>query len=374
MKYAWITEAGKFAHSMKLLGKPCRYFVEETLKAMDFELLDSPVSVQAKGEDVVLAIREDAVCMDGDFICDLLPEADAVPFLVTDLEEDKPLAFLMNGNVFAKLMKGKDELPSLESLMEDVEKEGFSVNTLGEDEKDLGCMPIIDGNTYQFAFSNLNNQIISCHMEAGVVFLNADTTIVEPDVEIGAGTIIYPGNILQGETRIGEGCTLYPNNRMSNANVGSGVTVEGSILLDCTVGDRTTVGPYAYLRPKTVIGEGCRIGDFVEIKNSNIDNGTKVSHLAYVGDSDLGKGINVSCGVVFSNYDGKTKNRCVVEDNAFLGCNCNLVAPVHVGKNAYLAAGSTVVENVPEDALLIARARGTIKEDWVKRRKEAGKL
>ncbi|MBE5778998.1 MAG: hypothetical protein E7331_06680 [Clostridiales bacterium] len=374
MKYAWITEAGKFAHSMNLLGKPCRYYVEKTLKNIGFDLMETPASFEVKGADMVVAIREDAVCMDGEFLTDLLTEADAIPFLVPDLEEGKPLAFLMNGNVFNKLIKGKDALPALDCLMEDVKKAGFSVHTMGEDEVDLECMPITDGNTYQFAFTAVNDENIGRHMENGVVFLNADNTIVEPDVEIGEGTIVYPGNILQGNTRIGQGCTLYPNNRMNNAVVGDYVTVESSILLDCSVGERTTVGPYAYLRPKANIGNGCRIGDFVEIKNSNIDDGTKVSHLAYVGDSDLGKGINVSCGVVFSNYDGKTKNRCVVEDNAFLGCNCNLVAPVHVGRNAYLAAGSTVVENVPEDALLIARARGTIKDGWVKRRKEAGKL
>ena len=146
------------------------------------------------------------------------------------------------------------------------------------------------------------------------------------------------------------------------------------MLVRCRVGARTTVGPFAYLRPDAEVGEHCRIGDFVEIKNSRIGDGTKVSHLTYVGDSDLGKDINLGCGVVFVNYDGKTKSRSRVDDHAFIGCNCNLIAPVHIGENAYLAAGSTVVEDVPADALFVARSRGVVKEDWVKRRKEQGKL
>ncbi|MEG2951114.1 MAG: DapH/DapD/GlmU-related protein, partial [Clostridia bacterium] len=193
-------------------------------------------------------------------------------------------------------------------------------------------------------------------------------------VSIGAGTMLYAGNTLQGSTVIGANCVLYPNNRIQNAAIGDETTVESSVLLDCSVGAHTTVGPYAYLRPHTSVGDHCRIGDFVEVKNSAIGDGTKVSHLTYVGDSDLGKDINLGCGVVFVNYDGKEKKRSKVEDHAFIGCNCNLVAPVHIGKNAYLAAGSTVVENVPEDALFVARARGVVKEEWVKRRKEAGKL
>ena len=151
---------------------------------------------------------------------------------------------------------------------------------------------------------------------------------------------------------------------MLNATVGDETTIENSVLLHCSVGSHTTVGPFAYLRPKAAVGNHCRIGDFVEIKNSNIGDETKVSHLTYVGDGDLGQHINLGCGVVFSNYDGKLKHRTVVEDNAFIGCNVNLVPPVHIGKDTYIAAGSTVTQDVPDDALFIARVRGEIKEGW----------
>jgi bifunctional UDP-N-acetylglucosamine pyrophosphorylase/glucosamine-1-phosphate N-acetyltransferase len=236
------------------------------------------------------------------------------------------------------------------------------------------CIRVGDAIGFAAAYRTLGARIAERHMQKGVFLLDPDRTIIEADVQIGAGTLVYPDNTLQGQTVIAEGCTLYPGNRMQNASIGQGTTVESSVLLDCAVGSHTTVGPFAYLRPHTQIGDHCRIGDFVEVKNSSIDDGTKVSHLTYVGDSDLGKDINLGCGVVFVNYDGKTKNRCRVEDHAFIGCNCNLVAPVHIGKNAYLAAGSTITEDVPADALYVARSRGVVKEDWVNRRKSLGKL
>ena len=161
---------------------------------------------------------------------------------------------------------------------------------------------------------------------------------------------------------------------MKSAHIGENVTVNASQVIESTVGKNTTVGPFAYIRPGCVIGEKARIGDFVELKNSAIGDGTKVSHLTYIGDSDFGKAINVGCGVVTVNYDGKKKYRTTVEDNAFVGCNVNLVSPVKVGRGAYLAAGSTITEEVPEDAMVVARCRATVKPLWAKKRREDGKL
>lgn len=224
------------------------------------------------------------------------------------------------------------------------------------------------------AFACLQKRINLAHMERGVTILAPGSTYIEADVAIGPDTVIYPGCFLQSGTRIGSRCTLLPNSRLKGAVLEDEVTVESSVLLDCQVGSGTTVGPFAYLRPGTRIGQNCRIGDFVEIKNSSVGDDTKISHLTYVGDGDLGKDINLGCGVVFTNYDGKQKHRSIVEDHAFVGCNVNLVAPVKVGREAYIAAGSTVTEDVPEGALYVARARGAVKEGWVQKRKEAGKL
>ncbi len=224
------------------------------------------------------------------------------------------------------------------------------------------------------AFACLQERINAFHMSQGVTILTPGATCIDADVVIGQDTVIYPGCHLQKGSKVGARCTLFPNCRLSAAELADDVTVENSVLLQCKVGSFTTVGPFAYLRPDTVIGSHCRIGDFVEVKNSSIGDETKISHLSYVGDGDLGKNINLGCGVVFSNYDGKNKYRAKVDDDAFVGCNVNLVSPVHVGREAYVAAGSTVTEDVPEGALYVARAKGAVKEGWVQKRREAGKL
>lgn len=167
---------------------------------------------------------------------------------------------------------------------------------------------------------------------------------------------------------------IGPNVLLKSARIGRGCTVNASQVTESSVGAHTTVGPFAYIRPGCRVGEHVRIGDFVELKNSVIGDGTKVSHLTYIGDSDFGRGINVGCGVVTVNYDGKKKYRTTVEDDAFIGCNVNLVSPVRVGRGAYLAAGGTITEEVPEDSLVVARARATVKPLWAKKRREQGKL
>ena len=361
-----------------LLGKMSRDYVLEALKGV--EIIEKPEQLSGRKTDLVIVIREDLPCITLEDCNELMSRAKKQPQIFRDEETDEILAMSMNGELAAQLVGGDAGLPNLPELEKRLEKAGvFAAEWPTKEEKENGdfpffVFPLHSAGQFSAAYNELNMRNIARHEENGVIFLGHDRTIVESDVVIAPGVMIYPGNTLQGSTRIGADCVLYPNNRLNNAVVGRGTTVESSVLLNCAVGEETTVGPYAYLRPDTSVGNHCRIGDFVEIKNSSIGDGTKVSHLTYVGDSDLGKDINLGCGVVFVNYDGKVKNRSKVEDHAFIGCNCNLVAPVHVGKNAYLAAGSTVVEDVPEDALFVARSRGVVKEDWVKRRKEAGKL
>lgn len=375
--YGWLTEGSAFAKK-PLLGKRSRDYVLEALKGV--EILEKPEQLSGKRADLVIVLREDLPCITLEDCNELMSRAKKQPQIFRDEETDEVLAMSMNGELAAQLTGGDASLPNLPELEKRLEKAGvFAAEWPTKEEKENGdfpffVFPLHSAGQFSAAYNELNMRNIARHEENGVIFLDRDRTIVESDVVIAPGVMIYPGNTLQGSTRIGADCVLYPNNRLNNAVVGRGTTVESSVLLNCAVGEETTVGPYAYLRPDTSVGNHCRIGDFVEIKNSSIGDGTKVSHLTYVGDSDLGKDINLGCGVVFVNYDGKVKNRSKVEDHAFIGCNCNLVAPVHVGKNAYLAAGSTVVEDVPEDALFVARSRGVVKEDWVKRRKEAGKL
>jgi len=212
-------------------------------------------------------------------------------------------------------------------------------------------------------------RILNRHMVEGVTIINANNTYIEKKVKIGRDTIVYPGVFLAGNTEIGEDCHIGPDARIENTRVADGVEVRSSTLLNSTVDSNTNIGPYAYLRPNSKIGKNVKVGDFVEVKNSTIGNGSKVSHLAYIGDGDVGENVNIGCGVVFVNYDGKNKNRTTVKDNAFVGCNANLIAPVTVGEGAYVAAGSTVTENVEEKSLAIARAHQVNKPGWVEKKK-----
>ncbi|MBQ7625427.1 MAG: hypothetical protein IJS65_09165 [Clostridia bacterium] len=220
----------------------------------------------------------------------------------------------------------------------------------------------------------LRRKINLSFMKKGVYLVDPNTTHISPKARVGAGTRILPGCLIYGESEIGENCVIGPNSLLRDAHVGDGTTVNASQITKSSVGRNTTVGPFAYIRPDCMVGDNCRIGDFVELKNSYVGNKTKVSHLTYIGDSDFGENINVGCGVVTVNYDGMNKYRTTVGDNAFIGCNVNLVAPVTVGAGAFIAAGSTITREVTPDALAIARERQSEIKDWAKRRREAKKL
>ncbi|OOB75520.1 bifunctional N-acetylglucosamine-1-phosphate uridyltransferase/glucosamine-1-phosphate acetyltransferase [Clostridium haemolyticum] len=211
----------------------------------------------------------------------------------------------------------------------------------------------------------LRLRINNMHMENGVTLIDPKNTYIESDVIIEEETIIYPGNVIQGNTIIKKGCILYPNSRIKDSIIEPEVEIQSSVILESQVGKNTTVGPFAYIRPESNIGEGARIGDFVEIKKSTIGNGTKVSHLTYIGDAEVGSGCNFGCGTVVVNYDGKTKNKTIIGDNSFIGCNTNLVSPVEVEDNTYIAAGSTITKKVEAGDLAIARAKQMNIKGWV---------
>lgn len=210
----------------------------------------------------------------------------------------------------------------------------------------------------------MKKRINEQHMLNGVTIEDPDNTYIGPDVKIESDTVILPGTVLEGKTVIGTDCVIGPNSRITNSLIKDGVTVQHSVLLSAEVDNYTTVGPFAYIRPNSKIGEHVKIGDFVEIKNSTIDDGTKVSHLTYIGDADVGKNVNFGCGTVTVNYDGKNKFRTTIGDRAFIGCNTNLVAPVVIKDDAFTAAGSTITFDVPEGSLSIARAKQVNKPGW----------
>jgi len=206
-------------------------------------------------------------------------------------------------------------------------------------------------------------------MAEGVTIMDPDTTFIDADVTIGQDTVIYPFTWIEGKTVIGENCVLGPSSRFQDMVIGNGVTAQFVYGHECEVADGVTMGPYVHLRPDTKLAKGVKIGNFVEVKNSNIGEGTKLPHLSYIGDCDMGANVNMGCGTITVNYDGKKKFRTVVGDNAFIGCNSNLVAPVTVEDGAYIGAGSTITKRVPKDNLAIARSRQTNIEGWADKRK-----
>jgi bifunctional UDP-N-acetylglucosamine pyrophosphorylase/glucosamine-1-phosphate N-acetyltransferase len=195
------------------------------------------------------------------------------------------------------------------------------------------------------------------HLLNGVTIIDPQNTYIEAGVVIGADTVLYPGSVLRAGTVIGEDCVIGPNAEITASEVGDGAAIKFSVIAESIVGPESAVGPYANLRPGSKLGRGCKIGDFVELKNAVLDDGSKVSHLSYVGDAVVGKDVNIGCGAITVNYDGFNKAVTEIGDHAFIGSNVNLIAPVKVGDGAYVVAGSTVTQDVPAGDLAIARER-----------------
>lgn len=204
-------------------------------------------------------------------------------------------------------------------------------------------------------------------MSLGVQVLDMNTVYLDVDVDIGPGTLLLPNTILRGRTVVGSNCEIGPSTLIRDCILGDDCIVNASQLNESRFGNRVNIGPFAYVRPGSQVEDGCKIGDFVELKNSTLGEGTKLPHLIYVGDSDVGAHCNFGCGSITCNYDGNFKYRTTVGDHAFIGCNTNLVSPCQVGSGAYTAAGTTIVGQVPADALAIGRPVSAVKEGWATR-------
>lgn len=211
----------------------------------------------------------------------------------------------------------------------------------------------------------MRSRINQRHMLEGVTIIDPENTYIEDGVSIGKDSIIYPGAIITGDTVIGENCVIGQNSRIENCKIENKVEIYSSTIEESIIGDGCIIGPYAHMRPNSILGKNIRLGNFVEVKNSSLGDGTKAAHLAYIGDADIGKNVNIGCGVIFVNYDGNSKSRTLVEDDSFIGSNSNLIAPVAVRQRGYIAAGSTITDEVGEGCLSIARARQVNKDGWV---------
>jgi len=211
-------------------------------------------------------------------------------------------------------------------------------------------------------------------MAAGVTIIDPATTYIDPDVHVGADTVIHPGVAIEGHSRIGAACEIHSHVRIVDSEIADKAVIQNfCLILGSRIAENASVGPFAHLRPETVVGEGAKIGNFVELKKTTLGPGSKANHLAYLGDATIGARVNVGAGTITCNYDGTSKHPTVIEDEAFIGSDSQLIAPVRIGKGAYVGAGSSITEDVPPGALGIARGRQTNVAGWVERKKTQSK-
>ncbi|MCQ4925212.1 bifunctional UDP-N-acetylglucosamine diphosphorylase/glucosamine-1-phosphate N-acetyltransferase GlmU [Tissierella carlieri] len=311
-------------------------------------------------------IREDA----GD-ILKIVEEKDA-------LDEEKKVKEINSGIYCFNGKLLKDALSKIDN--NNAQNEYYATDVIGILKKEgyrVGAYVIEDSieihgvnSRVQLAFTEeiMRKRINEYHMVNGVTIINPENTYIEDGVQIGRDTVIYPGVSLEGNTEIGEDCIIRNNSRIINSIIHNEVSIESSTIEDSIVGENTHIGPHAHLRPNSNIGKNVKIGNFVEVKNSTLKDNTKASHLSYIGDADVGYNVNIGCGVVFVNYNGREKFRTTVGDNAFIGSNANLVAPVNVEPWGFVAAGSTITKEVPEGALSIARAEQKNIDGWIEKK------
>ncbi len=259
--------------------------------------------------------------------------------------------------------QGEYYLPDvLEILKNDAEKVGaFRLENMEE------ALGVNDRKALAEATAIMRKRINEKHMTNGVTMIDPDSTYIDVQVEIGSDTVVEPNSYIKGQTKIGEDVLIGLGSVIVDSQLADGVTIKQSVIEESIVGKNSDVGPHSHLRKDSVLGENVHIGNYVEVKNATIGNLTRAGHHTYIGDAEVGVDVNIGCGVVFANYNGMTKSKTVVGDYTFVGSNSNLVAPVVVGKNSFIAAGSTITEEVPDSALGIARARQVNKEGFHER-------
>lgn len=274
---------------------------------------------------------------------------------------DNKLLFEALNNVKNENVQGEYYLPD---VIEILKKQGEVVTAFQTDdfEETLG---VNDRVALSEAERIMKKRINEKHMRNGVSIVDPNNTYIGTDVEIGSDTVILPGSMLNGHTVVGEGCQIGPNSEIANCQIGNETVIRQSVAYDSRIGSNVNIGPFAHIRPQSNIHDDVKIGNFVEIKKADFGEGSKASHLSYIGDAIVGKDVNIGCGSITVNYDGDNKFLTTIKDGVFIGCNSNLVAPVTIGENAYVAAGSTITEDVPGKALSIARARQINKENYV---------
>jgi len=298
-----------------------------------------------------------------------------------DLPEDKKGINEINTGIYC--FNKEDLFPALEKIVPDNKQGEYyltdTVKMLLKDGLNIGNVMVKDysevlGINTRVDLANASQKVyqrVSKHlMLQGVTIIDLNSTFIDEGIKIGEDTVIYPFTIIEKDSKIGTGCQIGPYSHLIDVRIGKGVKVWASIIEDSSIEEGANIGPYAHLRPGTIIKKGAKIGNFVEVKKTVVGEASKASHLTYLGDAVIGKRVNIGAGTITCNYDGKKKNKTIIEDEVFIGSNNSLVAPVKLGKASYTGAGSTITEDVPPDSLAIARSKQRNIKGWGKRKKK----
>lgn len=276
---------------------------------------------------------------------------------------DNEALFQALTNVSNDNVQGEYYLPDVIEILKNQNEIVTAYQTLDLDE----TLGVNDRVALSQAEQIMQNRINKKHMINGVSIIDPANTYISAEAMIGRDTVIYPGTVIMGKTTIGEDCHVGPHSEIKDCVIGNNTSIRQSVAHESEIGNDVQIGPFAHIRPASSIGNEVKLGNFVEVKKSTFGDGSKASHLSYIGDAEVGKDVNLGCGSITVNYDGSKKHLTKIEDGVFVGCNSNLVAPVTIGKGAYIAAGSTITEDVPGEALSIARARQVNKENYVQK-------
>ncbi len=359
-------------NDIEILGKSAHSYMLDALKEANV-FVSTSISKEAvkSSNEPILLIKGSLPLITKGAFCKLLLFYECSKFNIFKMSlNDESSSFLiaLNYNVLEDIQEIEEDEITAELVLNRLYLNNLDIERIIITE----TKQLNDGSTPESYFelsAAIREKINFKHMLSGVKIIDPTQTYIDADVKIGKGTIVYPLSIVEGETEIGENCKIGPNSKITQAKIGNNVEISFSVLKDCIVGDETMVGPFAYIRPNSEIGQKCKIGDFVEVKNSKIGNGTKASHLTYIGDASVGSNVNFGCGTVVVNYDGKNKFKTTIEDDCFIGCNTNLVSPVVLKEGVFVAAGSTITNDVPKNSLAIARAKQINKENWERPKK-----
>jgi len=349
-----------FGHENPLGIKVCgRSILDHTLSAIG-DIPHKQVPVE-KSDDIATLVRENAT--DHKYTCVLYADTP----LMTPATFEQALTFVRSfGHKASKMPRG---------WIFDTEYIKTAETVIPEDIPNLPAEDFIVAYSFsQLAIINTvaRHRINMKHLSDGVQIIDPNTAYIDVEVAIGRGVAIEPNVYIRGETVIGKNARITMGTKITDSHIGENCVIKSSRIMSSVVGDGTAIGPYANLREGNKVGKNCRISNFVELKKSQLGDGTKVAHMSYVGDATLGKNCNIGCGVVFANYNGKVKSKTTLGDGVFVGSNSNLVAPLNLDDNAYVAAGSTITKDVPKHALAIARTMQTIKENYWNVKQEEG--